>query len=194
MSVSYASTWVQICNRALGRLGTTTISSLASTGENDQNVKYCNLFLGDAIEDVLGQYDWNCCTKRSVLARLSAAPTFGFLYQYPLPVNFLRLVSINVGVESYKIENSHILTDSDTVELVYIERPTDPNALPPLVRKAISAALAFLLSTPLTSSEALSSRIIAEYSDALSKAKDADAMSSYNPDAAGVPFYDEDRG
>jgi hypothetical protein len=197
--MTYAASWTQLCNRALGRLGAISISDLT---EGTKNAEFCNTFLAEAIEEVLGQYDWNCCRKRVHLAPDVSGPAFGFQYRFVMPVNCIRAVSVYQGrpekpeaadVIPYAVENGYILADVPELELVYIERPDEPNMMSPAVRKAVSTTLAALLTTPITSSEQLAARVYAESQAAIQQAKKNDAAESYDPLAAGETWYGEER-
>jgi hypothetical protein len=202
LALDYAASWTQICNRALGRLGALEIEDLE---EGTSNAAFCKTFLADAVEEVLGQFDWNCCRRRVRLAPYAEAPVFGFKYGFPTPVDLIRVVKVYSGQPEayysappswepeYLIENGNILSDVPEILLLYIARPDDPNMMSPGVRKAVSAALAFLLTTPITSNEQLASRIAAERAEAVERAKIEDAQMNYDPEAKGEKWYGEFR-
>jgi hypothetical protein len=205
-SISYAASWTELCNRALGRLGVGEITDLA---EGTQNARFCLAYLGDAIEDILGRYDWSCCRKREILSPDAEKPLFGWKHRFPLPEACIRVISVyprkpdppsgavpRSGDEAapraeapYTVENGYILADEEAVDLLYIERPKDPNRLGPAVRKAVYTTLAFLLSTPLTSNEQIAARIAQEMSLAVGQAMVADAQGNYDPGEPGEPYY-----
>ena len=184
--VLYGNSWVEIANRALGRLGKNRIDSLVS---GDDASQYVNTFLGEAVEAVLSARSWSFA-KRVELARRVDAPAFGYLYAYALPSDLVNLVSIDTDME-YQPEGDSILTDAEAVYLVYVARPTDPGLLPGYIKKAISTHLAALLATPLTSSEGLSALIRQEAALALEEAVRADAR-RFQPGSADS-WYDEAR-
>lgn len=186
----YATSWVKVCNIALSRLGTASISSLT---EGSQNALFCNTLLPNAIENVLAQYDWSCSRKRISLNPDGEAPAFGYEYQFPLPVDCVRIVHADLNGEAYTIENGRLLTDSPTLNLVYIARPADPSVLSVGIRDAISKTLAFLLSTPLSSDENMAARVAAAAQNAIERAKTDDAMSGYDAQDEGLSWYDEAR-
>jgi hypothetical protein len=200
-NVNYTASWTQICNRALGRLGAMSIADLM---EGTQNAEFCVRFLPEAIEYVLGQYDFNFARDRVLLAPNAEAPVFGWRARFNLPADLIRLVKVYGGPGEtadgeedggipYQVENGGILANADELRIIYIARPKDPNRLPPPVRKAISTHLAYLLATPLTSNEQLISLIAAESQSALELAKKEDARMNYDPRAAGERFYTEAR-
>lgn len=197
--MNYSSSWTQICNRALGRLGAHDISDLE---DGSKDASYCNTYLGDAIEEVLAQWNWKSCRKRVRLAPDENRPAFGYAYQFSLPVDLIRIVEVyNTSAFSpsehdrspYEIEGAYILSDYDELEIVYIARPVNPDKLSAGVRRAIYTSLAALLATPLTSNEQLIALIAAEKTQSIERAKIEDAQMSYDPLLNGELWYEDAR-
>jgi hypothetical protein len=198
-SIDYTASWTQICNRALARLGDATITDL-SDGTNI--AEYCGRFLPQAVEHILGQYNFNFTRKRQRLAPNSEKPLFGWKEQFNYPMDCIRLIKVYGGHNlmpgendcvPYQVENGKILTNADELQIVYIARPDDPNQLPQAVRNAISTHLAYLLATPLTSNEQLIALILGESRNAIELAKTVDAQMNYDPQADGQEFHTEAR-
>ena len=197
--IDYTASWTQICNRALGRLGDATITDLS---DGTKNAEYCGRFLPQAIEYVLGQYDFNFARRRQRLAPDTEKPVFGWKEQFNYPMDCIRLIKVYGGHSQmpgeiervpYQVENGKILSDTDELQIIYIARPDDPNQLTQSARNAISTHLAYLLATALTSNEQLIALIAAESKGALELAKTADAQMNYNPQADGQEFHTEAR-
>jgi len=191
-SVNYTASWSQICNRALGRLGAESITNL---DEGTMNSEFCLRFLPEAIEHILGQWDFKFARRRVQLALNAERPLFGWEYQFTLPADLIRIVEV-VGqseLDPYQIENGMILANSDAIQLIYIARPDDPNQLPQSIRKAISTHLAYLLSTPLTSNEQLIALLMGESQRAIEQAKVEDAQMNHDPLAVSDKFHVENR-
>jgi len=198
-SVDYTASWTQICNRALGRLGSDSITDLS---DGTKNAEYCGRFLPEAIEYVLGQWNFKFARRRLRLAMNAVQPAFGWKHQFNCPMDCIRLVKVygchcQMPLETecvpYQAENGKILTDADELQIVYIARPDDPNQLPQSVRKAISTHLAYLLATPLTSNEQLIALIAAESQAAIERAKKEDAEMNFDPLSSGSMFHTEAR-
>ncbi|MDR2095883.1 MAG: hypothetical protein LBP76_10265 [Treponema sp.] len=197
--IDYTASWTQICNRALGRIGATAITDLSDGGKN---AEYCGRFLPQAVEYVLGQYNFNFARRRARLAPNAEKPAFGWREQFNYPADCIRLVKVYGGHDAapcegravpYQAENGKILADTDELQIVYIARPDDPNRLPEAIRDAVSTHLAYLLSTALTSNEQLIALIAAESRQALELAKKVDGEMNYDPAAAGEDFHIEAR-
>jgi hypothetical protein len=188
MPVAYSTSWVEICNQALGRLGKDTIASLS---EGTPLAKYCNLFLGQAIDELYSLWDWTCCRTRVTLNRLAATPDFGPAYFYQLPTDFVRPISVDSGLEDWSIESDRIATSAEVVTLIYLGHPVDPAKIPGYMKKAVSTRLALSLATPLTSSEVLTARLVREDKEAVDEAIAADSRRAQDP--ASVTWYGDAR-
>lgn len=189
--ITYANSWVKVCNRALRRLGAQEIQALS---EGSSTANLCSLYLGEAVGDIVECYDWNCLKKRVELAQLSDDPVNGYEYQYQLPSDFARLIEIdNSGLE-YSLEGNVLLTDADDdVYLTYIAYPTDsPQALPETLLTAISLHLCSLLALPLTSNNSLYERLIERATTARANAINQDARGNY-PDEREYDYTEEVR-
>jgi hypothetical protein len=190
--IQYADSWMTLANLALGRLGNATVSSLS---EGTAAAENCMRFLPDAVEYVLAQYDWPCARVRMRLTPAEDKPAFGWKYQYPLPAGYMRMLEVygDMGRETrYVTENGTLLSDSPDISILCIAVPENAASLTPGVRRAIYVSLAFLLTPPVTSDEALANRIAAERAEALERAKIEAAQSEYDPNRE-IPWYSERR-
>ena len=82
---------VQICNSALNQLGASSITALT---ENSKNARICNERYETIRDAVFRSHPWNCLVTRVQLAQDTETPAWGFSYQYTLPSNCLRVLSI----------------------------------------------------------------------------------------------------
>lgn len=181
--ITYPSSWTEIANLALGRLTSSRINNLLQP-DNDLSSQ-CNLLIGQAVDMVYVEHSWKGATKRAQLNKLTETPAFGFAYFYQMPTDWVRnpdqeregqRSNIDTGGAEYTIEQDRLLTDAETVYMAYIARPDDVSKIRPYLRIAISLALAFLLTTALTSSESLAQRIAGEYGAAMTAAIAADNL------------------
>ncbi len=181
--ITYPSSWTEIANLALGRLGAGKINNVLQP--DDDRASNCNMFLGQAVDDVYIEHSWKAATKRIQLAQLSETPAFGFSYFYQMPTDWVRnpdrekegqRSNIDTGGQEYSIEGDRLLTDATVVYMAYVARPDDVSKIRPYLRTAIALRLAFLLTTPLSSSESLANRVAGEYPAAISNAIAADNL------------------
>ncbi|MDF3613690.1 hypothetical protein P3S34_26705, partial [Enterobacter hormaechei] len=73
---------------------------------------------------LLRAHPWNCAIKRVVLSPVSGAPVFGYGYQFSLPGDLVRVLSVGEPRDDidYRIEGSRLLANIDVIRLRYIFR------------------------------------------------------------------------
>ena len=129
---------VDICNGALNQLGASTILTLT---EDSKNARLRNARYTQVRDSLFRSHLWNCLTKRVELAKDTEVPSWGFSYQFTLPADCLRVVTILNYDYDYKVEGRKILANHGTLKIQYIARIEDPNEYDELLRETISAAL-----------------------------------------------------
>jgi hypothetical protein len=193
---SYPVGWTDISNQALRSLSAKLINSIL---DNVPNAAFCRQFMGKAVQQVLAEEDWACCTKREQLNQLTETPAFGFLYNYQLPTNLVRFLDDGIDTQGmdFSIERERLLTDATTVYVRYVAHPEDPAKLSSYVRNAISSQLAFLLCIPLESSEQKQGQIQGQYGIDLELARKAEGKAHKKTavvsEELGFTWWDESR-
>jgi hypothetical protein len=167
-----------------------------SIDDASQQARFCKLFYEPTRDEVLRSHTWNFAKQRQTLTKLSAAPAFGWSNAFQLPADFIREVRVNEW-ESYQaddnwvIEGNQLLTDQDTIELLYIYRVVDSTLFDPLFVKAFSVLLASELVTTLTGSREQGQAFLTEYQQILAPlAKRIDGME--NHDKRKLPWVNSD--
>ena len=168
---------VDICNGALNQLGASTILSLT---EDSKNARLCNARYTQVRDSLFRSHFWNCLIKRVELARDTATPSWGFSYQFTLPADCLRVITILNYDYDYKIEGRKILANHATVKIQYVARIEDPNQYDELLRETISAALAADIAYAITSSNPTASNMYTLFQDKLREARFVDATEGQN--------------
>lgn len=142
---------VEICNRALVRLGEDTITSLS---DDSDRARICNALYQEVLETTLSEYPWNCAIYRAELARLADTPVWDFAYAYQLPTDpyCLRVLETDLDIQDYpwQIEGRTLVTDANSVKIKYLALLDDPNNIPPLLRELIAIRLAAEACYPIT--------------------------------------------
>ena len=172
---------VDICNGALNQLGASTILTLT---EDSKNARLCNARYTQVRDSLFRSHLWNCLTKRVELAKDTEAPSWGFSYQFTLPADCLRVVTILNYDYDYKVEGRKILANHGTLKIQYISRVEDPNQYDELLRETISAALSADIAYAVTSSNPVANNMYKLFQDKLREARFVDATEgqSTNPD------------
>ena len=170
---------VQICNSALNQLGASSITALT---ENSKNARLCNERYETIRDAVFRSHPWNCLVTRVQLAQDTDTPAWGFSYQYTLPSDCLRVLTILNYDADYKIEGRKLLINESSVFMLYLKIETDVNQLDILLRETIAAGLASDIAYAITSNMAVSKLMIEKYGLKLSEARHTDASEGYNTD------------
>ena len=173
------STEVDIANLALARVGSEDIMSLTDT--DDENARVVNRFYEPTVRECLRSHQWSCATKRATLAQLADAPAFGYDHQYQVPTDFLRAILLNDvnvwdPIDCWALEGDRILTNEDTVNLVYVYYDEDATTYDDLLVNAIVVNLTSKIVGTLTGEPSQAQRFLQEYERALSAAKTVDAQ------------------
>jgi hypothetical protein len=142
---------VSICSNALLLLGDNPIDSFDV--DNARTRLVSNLYASKR-DRVLRAHPWNCATKRVILSPDVAAPVFGMAYQFALPDDWLRTVSVgDDGVpEEYLIEGRKLLLDTNVCKLRYIFRNDVESTWDTLLIDAMTQVMVAALTYPITKS------------------------------------------
>jgi len=170
---------VNICNSALNLLGASTIAALT---DDTKNARLCNQRYEPVRNRVFRSHAWNCLHKRVQLAQNSTAPVVEYDHAYALPSDCLRVLKIHNGTTDsiktaldYKLEGRNIVTDLDTIFLIYIALDTDPNNYDTYLRESISHQLSADLAYAITNNATLANQYMARADERLREARFIDA-------------------
>lgn len=169
---------VEICNRALQKLGATRITSLS---ENSNNARSCNVAYEPVKKALLRSHTWNFAIKRVELAASATDPVFGRGASYPLPADFLRLLPLDpedeVVSSDWQIEGKSIITnDADPIYIRYIYNVSDPNEMDSLFLELFSTSLALELCEELTQSNTKKAALKEDRKEILAEARRINAI------------------
>ena len=144
---------VSICSNALLLLGDAPISSFDEP--NDRTRAVSNLYAYKR-DRVLRLHPWNCATKRIVLSPDVEVPAFDWAYQFTLPDDWLRNVSVGLSgsPDDFLIENEKILMDSNICRLRYIWRNDVEASWDTLLIDVMTQVMVAALTYPITKSTA----------------------------------------
>ena len=170
---------VQICNSALNQLGAASITALT---DNSKNARLCNERYNTVRDSVFRSHPWNSLIKRIQLAQNTATPVYGFSYQFNLPSDCLRVLTIDAYNSDFKVEGRKILCNESSIKLIYVSQVTDPNEMDVLLRETIAAALAADIAYAITANLQVTKLMQERYEFKISEARHADASEGYNVD------------
>jgi len=147
---------IQICNKALQRIGAARITSLE---DNTASSKACLAIFDTTVEEVLSMADWSCARRSAELAQTNNTPTYGYDYEYQLPTDpkCLRVISTDMtpnGAEDYVIQGDKLLCNETSVSITYTALLTAAGDFGPFFSKALAAKLAVELCYAFTATQA----------------------------------------
>lgn len=176
---------VEICNRALQKVGSKRITSLT---QDSAAARACNVAYDPVRLALLRSHRWNFSILRATLAASSTTPDWGRANEFPLPSDFLYLApdypEDNVNSKDWQIEGRSILTnDGDPLYLRYVADIEDPNTMDPLFREALSANLALEICEELTQSNTKQDALQKGFDKIIARAKHANAIENQPTDA-----------
>jgi hypothetical protein len=176
---------VDICNRALSRVGAARITSL---GDNTKQARACNSAYPIVRDEVLRAHPWNSAISRTSLSKLSDAPDFGYDAQYQLPADCLRVVEVYDTKLPWVVEGRVLLSSESTpLYIRYVKREEDTAQFDSMLVSAIASRLAVELCEELTQSNTKRERALTEYEAILARARLADGQ-----EQSPMPFEEDD--
>jgi hypothetical protein len=169
---------VEIANRALQILGAKRIVSIT---EDSRNARAISAAFEPVKRAELRKHPWSFGIKRVALAADATAPAFTRSYSYPLPSDFIRILSpdpeVNYADLDWIIEGRSVITnDTAPLNVRYIYDVTDPNVFDTLFREALAAKLAEQLCEEITQSNTKVATAQAFYKDVVAEAKRTNAI------------------
>ena len=149
---------VTICSNALLMLGDNPIADFEE--DNDRARLAANLW-PMARDAMLRRHPWNCAIKRVILSPLVDAPAFDFGYQFQLPGDWLRTLSIGQEGERprYRQEGRVILMDENAVLI-----------------ECMTSVMRRIFAYPISQSASLEQAIAGYVREALREARAVDGM------------------
>lgn len=169
---------VEICNRALQKLGAERIADLI---EATRNARSCNACYSVLRDSELRAHPWSFAITRIQLAADAAEPAFGKARSFTLPAACLRLLppypEMNFNSRDWVVEGRQIFTnESAPLDLRFIQRVTDPNMMDALFREALSSRMAEELAEELTQSNSKKAEAKDSYKNSIRLAKRTNAI------------------
>ncbi len=164
---------IEIVNRALTLLGVDPINSLS---DPTKAAATASRLYNDTRAATFRSHPWNCLIRRASLPQDAQTPAYEYTYQFVLPADFLRLLTLEDVNGQYSIESRRILYNGDTLKIKYIALLTDVPSYDTLLVDALTARLAADLAHPLLQSTTAMEEMWQLYELKLREAKFVDAQ------------------
>ncbi len=180
---------ISICSNALLALGAHPINSF---DENTDHARLCSNLYPTVRNKLLRAHPWNCVVKRVVLSPVSTAPVFGFSFQFALPGDLLRVLSVGEPYDDipYRVEGNRLLANVQVLKLRYVFRNEDEStwdaALVDVAEMMMQAKLAYAV----TGSTSLRDSLAQESLVLLKQAKAVDGQEDPPEELGGYPTYE----
>ncbi|WP_353170869.1 hypothetical protein [Acinetobacter rudis] len=142
-------TKVSICNMALNQIGAKSIQSF---DDHTDNARRCAVLYDQTRKALLRMHPWSCAKKRAQLAPVSTHPVFDYAHAFRLPSDFVRLY--DTGSTNFEIEDSHILSNLNVINLTYIYDNNNEDTWDSLLVEAMTYYMAHKLGKAITGSNA----------------------------------------
>lgn len=127
---------------------------------------------------VLRRHPWNCAVKRVSLAPDVALPIFDWSFQYTLPSDYLRTLSVGEsGSEiDFKIESGKLLCDDNPALLRYIWRNDNPSTWDDMLIWGMTMSMKAVFAYPITQSASLENIVEDALKSVLKQARSVDGQ------------------
>lgn len=173
-----SATATQIANLALTKLGPGSGYITDLTTDTTVAGQALNRTYEFVRDEVLEAHPWNFAVKRVELAADVTEPEWGFDYQYSLPADCLRFLSMEGAKVEYQIEQDKILCDDEgPLNIRYISRVSTTSLFSPTFVAALACRWAFEIAGVIEG-RATPGQLWEMYQTALAQAKRADAQSN----------------
>jgi hypothetical protein len=173
LELSMSATPVSICSNALLMLGDRPI---ADFNEGTDRATIAANTWESSRDFVLRRHPWNCAVKRVILSPDVTGPAFDYAYQFQLPSDFLRLLSIGEeGTRTrYRLESRKVLMDENACRLRYIWRNDNPATWDAMLIEAMTRVMRAVFSYAITQSGNLEQLMMQELQPILREARAVD--------------------
>lgn len=166
---------IGICNSALAKVGCSPITAL---DDGSREATLLNSLFENKRDEVLSAHAWNFAIKRATWAPDAAAPDFEYDYQYTLPTDCLRVLSLEEDElfedGAWEVEGRKLLTNFSTVNARFVWRNTSASEWGALFAEALAWKLAESVAYALTQSTEREQKCTDKYNATLREARSAD--------------------
>jgi hypothetical protein len=184
-----ATSAVQVCSNALLLLGAQTINAFT---DNSDRAKLVSNLWANCRDAVLRSHPWNCAVEIVQLAPDATTPAFDWTYQFTLPGDCLRILSVGEEGETpeYRVRRRKILCDENPLNLTYLYRNEDVASWDSLLVEAMTAYMAMTCAYPITKSASVQEQMASLYKFKLQQAKAVDGQEQPPEQMGDFPFMD----
>ena len=184
---------VNICSMACTLIGANRVTDLDNPTTEEERL--CVLWWDQVLEETLHEHDWKFAREYKAALAVSVSPSGEYDHAYQLPSDCLVLRYLwdtdsdcRVVADEYEIQGTQILTDLDTVNVVYTKRDANVGRYPTFFVRALTYLLAHYLAFKLSEKGAKAPEMRQLYAVAISKAIDNDQKQGNYPQDKEDPW------
>ena len=159
-------TKIDICNQALSLIGSDSITSFDDKTSTARRMKS---IYDSSRKALLRFHPFNFATKRIKLSPLTLKPDFGYAFQYQLPNDLIRIISVSTN--DYVQETDRLLTDSEYLELIYVFDNKNEEMFDSLFIECLILYLASKVAKPITGSQGAGESFYIQAQELIKQAK-----------------------
>jgi hypothetical protein len=131
-------------------------------------------------------HPWNCLKKRATLAvDAGNVPLFGWANAFQLPGDLIRAFKFEDPTIPWVLEGQSILSNTDSINILYIQRKDDPSLWDSLFFEAVVQRMGADLCIPIRGDENAYKVNWAAYQDKLKEARHVNAQESTGQESLG---------
>jgi len=169
-------TQVSICNQAINLVGGNRIVNI---GDTSKEAVICKDMYDDLRDLVLEDADWVFATQRYLLTPEAASPTWGYMYQFTIPPEVVRVINASDNIDrlngdsdlDWRREGNLILCDVGTnLYMKGVKKITDESRFSAGFTQTFAYKIASNLAIPIAGSRTLHDDMIREYEKHLNSA------------------------
>ena len=163
---------IHIASNALILIGHNPISDF---NEDGAGARVAKNFYEPTVRALLQSYPWKFAKKKARLNRLVAKPLNSWEYQFEIPTDHIKTLTVNDHVD-YEIFQDKIYCNDKDIDLDYIYR-VDETYFTPMFREYVELYLAAKWAVPVTENAATMTNFMTMADNMRTKAKYDDAQS-----------------
>jgi len=156
---------INVCNQALMKIGAKRITAF---DDATVEARDCSASYATSRDQVLEAFPWSFAKRRSIRTAATDTPAFGYSYQYVLPSDCLKVLSIQADPSKGKepdwtVEGNYLLTNEEEVFMHYTARVEDATHFSPSFIRALSLYLAAHFAMSISKSAKLANELEDKY-------------------------------
>lgn len=167
---------LSICNTAITLVGADQIQAF---DDESREAELCSAIYAGTKDALLTSMPWSFTLEQALLAKTANTPLFDYQYEFQLPSNSVRVITVDNLVKDYRIHQDKIFANTSELKILHQIIPVE-SKFPPYFTRALELKMAELLAAALIMDENMSSMFEAKFVTQIRQARSIDSQSSPN--------------